>query len=574
MWRNFNRLDGGRVIEIEFPKKRDCLGRRFRFVRFLEVKDAGELERTLNQIQNARIKLQANKPRFEKTCYENQQHRNIGNMTRGMVVVNAERQQKLTYADVVKGKAAENKEYGVRRGQFHGARRRDQATNSRASEQRKWRWKPKTRPQAWIGMEFNEKFYMEGVFFCKIRAMGCRLVLLEGHDYEDLKELVENGRDWLGHWLEEIKPWSPTMVATERFTWIKCLGLPLHAWKPKYFQSFGNLWGTFVSVDDSTSKKNPLDVARFLISTPIMEPISKCLSIKINGVMFRVKFSEESSNGLYVMSSDFKINEGCEKGEEYSMKGSEDTDLSMLGLEAEQNRGDEEEDDMAIRLEMQEINVQNEVRHTDVVASLAGDTSAIVMVGQLNGQEKSRLGTDEATEEEDSMTGRTIEKHEEAEENTSGGLEGLTRDLPEWATVLEGKKNKKKKRRVKPCQSVYLQTGGLGGFLMQKKKKGNRSMMEKMTQQVIFEADPTDSMADDSINDCNIQNCNKGIGVKSKIKYSKALWCCIKELGVSMKGDELLIIRKLEEMEQRDKERRKKDTATTPTGNQVFPNPP
>ncbi|GLT99994.1 hypothetical protein SLE2022_173940 [Rubroshorea leprosula] len=126
------------------------------------------------------------------------------------------------------------------------------------------------------------------------------------------------------------------------------------------------------------------------------------------------------------MSSDFKINEGCEKGEEYSTKGSEDTDLSMLRLEVEQNRGDEEEDDMAIRLEMQEINVQNEVRHTDVVASLAGDTSAIVMVGQLNGQEKSRLGTNEATEEKDSVTGGTIEKHEEVEENTSGGLERLT----------------------------------------------------------------------------------------------------------------------------------------------------
>ncbi|GKV05107.1 hypothetical protein SLEP1_g17149 [Rubroshorea leprosula] len=330
MWSTFNKLDKGKVIEIECPKKRDRLGKRFEFVRFLEVKDAGELERKLNQIQNAGIKFQANKPWFEKKWHENQQHKSLGNMTRGTSAVTAEWQKKMTYADAVRGKVVENKEYGMRRGRFHEARKWGLATNSKSSEQRKWRWKPKTRPQAWIGMEFNvnkeeyrwlercfvgtvhlitliptlqEKFYMEGVFFCKIRAMGGRLVLLEGHDYEDLKEMIKNGQDWLGNWFEEIKPWSQTMVATEKFTWIRCLGLPLHAWKLEYFQSFGNLWGTFISVDDSTSKKIRLDVARFLISTSIMEPISKSLFVKINGVMFRVKFSEEeSSNGLYVRS--------------------------------------------------------------------------------------------------------------------------------------------------------------------------------------------------------------------------------------------------------------------------------
>ncbi|GKV40524.1 hypothetical protein SLEP1_g48157 [Rubroshorea leprosula] len=85
-----------------------------------------------------------------------------------------------------------------------------------------------------------------------------------------------------------------------------------------------------------------------------------------------------------------------------------------------------------------------------------------------------------------------------------------------------------------------------------------------MVQLVIFEADPIDSVANDSINDNNIENCNKGIGVKDKIKCLEALSSRIKELEVLAKGDEMMVLRKLEEMEQRDRERRKKHGPVDP----------
>ncbi|GKV38004.1 hypothetical protein SLEP1_g45962 [Rubroshorea leprosula] len=534
---------------------------------------------------------------------------------------------------------------------------------------------------------------MEGVFYCKIRAMGGRLVLLEGNEYEDLKELVENGKDWLGNWFEEIKPWSPNMVARERFAWIRCLGLPPHAWKTDFFQSLGNLWGTFVSVDDSTSKKKRLDVARFLLSTPVTESISKSLSIKVNGIIFTVKFSEEeSSDGMHVMNTDFKIKEAYEEGEESSTDGSVSIDFNMPRMEATENRGFEEDDDVEIQLGVQETNQQEAERNMDTVASSEGDTSIVKKKGQPNGQEKSMLGSGEAAEDEDLVSAGTAEKQQSLGSAT-GSLEGLTSkqlmsdglekeegqvqletetcresignsysfnngerreirgekiskittdkiakgngpgglndemdpgkssngpilggknqevqspyqisketkeklkegkhvrpgatesdlfwedmdsdagDLPEWAKVLEGKKSKKKKRKVKLCRSVYMKSSGLEGVLVQKKKKkkGTQSVTEKMTQQIIFQADPADSVAGDSIYDSNIQNCNKGIRVKSKIKDSEALWSYIKELGVAMKGDELPAIRRLEEMEHRDKERRRKDMATPTTRNQ------
>ncbi|GLU16737.1 hypothetical protein SLE2022_331530 [Rubroshorea leprosula] len=119
-----------------------------------------------------------------------------------------------------------------------------------------------------------------------------------------------------------------------------------------------------------------------------------------------------------------------------------------------------------------------------------------------------------------------------------------------------------------------MQSGGVEGILLQKKKKGNQLETEKMVQLVIFEADPIDSVANDSINDNNIENCNKGIGVKDKIKCLEALSSRIKELEVLAKGDEMMVLRKLEEMEQRDRERRKKDTVSVFTRNEVLANFP
>ncbi|GKV46758.1 hypothetical protein SLEP1_g53729 [Rubroshorea leprosula] len=56
------------------------------------------------------------------------------------------------------------------------------------------------------------------------------------------------------------------------------------------------------------------------------------------------------------------------------------------------------------------------------------------------------------------------------------------------------------------------------------------------------------------------QNCNKSIELKNRSRGTEALWRCINELGVSIEGNKIPLLQKLEEMEQRDRERRKKDT--------------
>ncbi|GKV43845.1 hypothetical protein SLEP1_g51093 [Rubroshorea leprosula] len=557
MWGTFNRLGEGRVIEIDRPKKRHCLGRRFGFVRFLEVRDDRELERKLNQGNG------------------------MNGTTKGVATSEAETHPKLSYAEVVKGRMAENQDRGQETKQYHGTSNREQINKARTSEQRTWRWKPKQQHQEWSGMEFNEKFFMEGIFFCKIKAMGGRLVLMEGHETGDLKELVENYKEWLGQWFEEIKPWTPTMVATERFAWIRCLGLPLHAWKTKYFQSFGNLWGTFISVDDSTSQKKCLDVARFLISTPIMESISNHLTIKINGVVYKIKFSkEESSNSLYIMNTDFKIKGDYKSEEEWPTEDLEsEAGHGFQYFDSEHTRGEEEDDDMATELRVPETGVEDGVRALEASNHSLDDTSTAEWVSQHirsnNNNKKKKKSTVERTEDEAFVTegmgdvrGMGTDSEDNKENKGSRGtfklgatVEASGENNIECSTksstmeqmgVPNGPLNKKNASKPSHVRSEEVNSFwkdldsnsegcGLRGTRLQKKKKGKRLVTEKMEQEVAFEANSTDLIANDSIDDSNIQNCNKSIELENRSRGTEALWRRIKELGVSTEGNEILV---------------------------------
>ncbi|GKV45964.1 hypothetical protein SLEP1_g52988 [Rubroshorea leprosula] len=193
-------------------------------------------------------------------------------------------------------------------------------------------WKQKNKGEVWSGLEFKvkeddlqwlqgsyvgvahsveivpnlqEKFYMEGYFSCRLRAMGGKLVLLDSEDKEEIKDLVEGASEWLGQWFSEVKPWSPTMVEKE-----------------------------------STSKKRRFDVARFILSTSIMDSISVHRKVKVNGDIFELKFSEEElTNSLFSLKYDFRpsfnsdleLDESWSGASEYSEGVDEDSGEAKIG---------------------------------------------------------------------------------------------------------------------------------------------------------------------------------------------------------------------------------------------------
>ncbi|GLT45722.1 hypothetical protein SLA2020_195340 [Shorea laevis] len=301
MWRLF--LKYGRVYSIYNPNKRNREGKRFGFVRYLDVKDEKTLEKRLDQIWVENQKMKVNIPRFKQEFSE-----------RKRVVASKEKeyysirdqpmQSSRSYAEVLTGKGTHQPEKGngITGPQKGWVAKKEQTRTEKEYNPRRedWEWlegcSVGTLRSLQLAPVIQERLYMEGMFAIKTKTMGGKLILLEGDDKEELKEIVENAKQWLNQWFDDIKPWSPNMVATERFVWLKCLGVPLQVWGSEFFASIASTWGTFISLDDNTRLKKRFDVAKVLISTSEQKTITENLIYKINGHMYSIKCSEEEVN--------------------------------------------------------------------------------------------------------------------------------------------------------------------------------------------------------------------------------------------------------------------------------------
>ncbi|GKV04348.1 hypothetical protein SLEP1_g16510 [Rubroshorea leprosula] len=622
------RIGHGRVLEIDCPAKRDRMGRLFGFVWFLDVRNEGELERRLNEVRVGNQVLQANKPRYTKWDRQNnlfpRTHFEDGNWRQQSINGNDRRP---SYAEVVKTTTSRMEERPINERRKVGIAQRYGSNNDSIYGNQQREWKPKHQHHHWSGMELNfdleEYVWLEKwVFFCNIRPMGGRLVLLEGKDHEDLKELVDTGTDWLGNWFEDVKPWTPTLVATERFAWIRCQGLPMHAWKLETFQTFGRLWGTLISLDDSTINKKRFDAARFLITTPSTESISKSITVKINGEFFTLKFTEEeSTNNLFTMRFDRNFHATREKEDEENnssdSQNEDDSDLDkniwnqfelqIVGVESEGAQASMEEDaatpytedgnknevvsynakvvrhsaevarhsvEMDRHGDKVEGNKRKKVKTVDVAST---DTEVVeetegmeeirtgILVSNSNFQRVvesrkikadpdlvinkaeqrmfkngSQLSTNADMgshgksyqksinkAEEDNRSRREAEKYAKEvrdglptkemgpEENIGlrdhqpTELQGPTNSNPE--EQIEKSNNRPIAKNRKSSSSFWDDLESDSGT--DQKLKGQRRVVVKTKKKVMFEKDSEKSVADDSINDSNIQNCNKNIEV-------------------------------------------------------------
>ncbi|GKV47542.1 hypothetical protein SLEP1_g54439 [Rubroshorea leprosula] len=314
MWRTF--LQFGRVYDIYSPNRRSRNGSRFGFVRFLEVKDRRELEQQLDQIWVNDMKLWVNRPRYDDEKNKSKEKRISGEGSKQEQVHNQDEAMERNNSG---GRVSQNQN------RMHTVE---------------------------MVRNLQEKFYMEGYFSCKTYAMGGRLVLLDCDEKEELKDLVEMASEWLGQWFEEVRPWTPETVAKERFVWVRCQGAPLNVWGVDFFQKMGSSWGKFICLDDSTSKKKRFDIARFLISTPISNSISVLRQIKINGIIYNIKFTEEEfTNSLFSLKQDFmpSFQSDSEEKESWSTESNMEEQKSEYAgeeLQVEAEGFQEEDDDM------------------------------------------------------------------------------------------------------------------------------------------------------------------------------------------------------------------------------------
>lgn len=130
-----------------------------------------------------------------------------------------------------------------------------------------------------------------GVVNILVRAMGGRFVILTCNNKEEMGNLLKV--KCLPRWFSEVKPWDGQAACIERFVWLRCFGIPLNGWSYNSFKAIGELWGTFISIDESTFRLSSFAVANVLVATNVFDKIDEWVNIEIEGKNYRVKVSEE-----------------------------------------------------------------------------------------------------------------------------------------------------------------------------------------------------------------------------------------------------------------------------------------
>ncbi|GKV09907.1 hypothetical protein SLEP1_g21340 [Rubroshorea leprosula] len=563
IWRTFRGY--GRVIDIHIPARTDKYGRRF------GDGSQNNVEKTIN--------FEANR-KADMTYVD---------ILRGSKKNGPGSAQATTIEQIIQNKDRDRKATHTTKG------RKEWIAKSKDSKWKGWEFRVEESDFEWVKGSFvgtaraveliptiQEKFYMEGYFSISLKPMGGKLVLLQCVDKEELEDLVTNAGDWLGQWFDEVRPWSPSMVATQ-----------------------------------STSNKKRFDVGRVLISTPCMEMISKKLTVKINGEFYNIQCTEEEhSNNLFTLRSDFGIkNKSCSDHDSESWSlGSVEAAGSVNGVlerfENPSDTGDEEDNDVAPWCERDEEdskerqcqdmwstqalneaseNNTSKERNSKSSQEMMGETShgggrmGLTTANFEISNDASGINEVEPIEENCSWVEETIvekrgsrlEMNQKSNKKVDGGAVGPKANGPKKKShanskqtqdslqaiihlkgieeqpnnCMKGKvesKTRKKSRRTKACAVVY-KAAKLIKIEARKRRRG-RTKKNQPTDMSLPEFIPNVNcaVASESINDNNINNCNRAI-LKSKEEFgAKEIWELAKEIGVETQGNEELILQKLE----------------------------
>ncbi|GKV12724.1 hypothetical protein SLEP1_g23841 [Rubroshorea leprosula] len=426
------------------------------------------------------------------------------------------------------------------------------------------------------------------ILSCSVRPMGGKLVLLDCKDKNELRDLVKLGKDWLSQWFEDVRPWTPNMIACERFVWLRCQGVPLQAWGEEFFTTLACIWGKFICLDDSTSARKRFNIGRFLISTSTMDFISKSLSIKVNGRPVNVKITEEeSTNGIFRMKSDFNpcFASDFDGGddESWSLESSkgeymEDEQFEPMQSNEIPSSGVDKKDDEVAKADRvkDEMTVNlvpvEDIRCQDINGSLDSIKDGVDMSAR-----NTRTQSEAWKIAKDSVVGapnsNLICSNGEMELNNAvivekarepfGEVLGLDENgLGERDMDLVGKENGLDgidlQRPIENQLKVPSETQDVVGRNPGIEKKKRRSKLE--TAIPVFNASKDNRVASESVGDNGIANYNRD-RMKQESNSTLEIWNFAKKIRVVAKGNEEEVVQQIERMERRDKTG--KETATT-----------
>jgi len=294
-----------RVKEVFISRRLNKWGRRFGFVKLLDVKNEARLERELDQIYIGNRKLHVNIPRFRRYQFEPRkvEHKtqrtqrldsqkeararlplDVGSKgeqsSKGIWV---ERNRNRTFADVVKGPSQKLWKGPSVKTQYHTPQWMSRSFVGKLGE----------------GMDFEkleEELVKGGMATVRARWLGDNLVMLTPREGEAMEDLLKMNRGWFDSLFSSISPWASNCGASHRSVWVRCYALPLPAWNRDCFSKvIGELSraATVEAIDEATLNWEVLEYARLRVRVPTAGSVRMARRMQINVQMCNILIEEE-----------------------------------------------------------------------------------------------------------------------------------------------------------------------------------------------------------------------------------------------------------------------------------------
>ena len=294
-----------RVKEVFISRRLNKWGRRFGFVKLLDVKNEARLERELDQIYIGNRKLHVNIPRFRR--YQSVPRKVERGMQRTQRL-DSHKEARARQPPVVESKG-EKSSRGI---WVEMNRNRTFVDVVKGPSQKLWKG-PSVKTQChtpqWMsrscvgklgeGMDFEkmeEEIVKGGMAVMRARWLGDNLVMLTPREGEDMEDLLKMNRGWFDSLFSSINPWTSNCGASHRSVWVRCYGLPLPAWNRDCFSKIiGELSRavTVEAIDEATLNWEVLEYARLRVRVPIAGNVRMVRRMQINTQMCNILIEEE-----------------------------------------------------------------------------------------------------------------------------------------------------------------------------------------------------------------------------------------------------------------------------------------
>ncbi|KAL4555405.1 hypothetical protein LXL04_038023 [Taraxacum kok-saghyz] len=265
LWQEFRR--SGTVVDVFVARKRNRVGRKFGFVRFLKVTDIAKKESELNNLWLDKFKLKANLAKYGRK--EERADPSYQQKLKSVIVGQAKQQgekpgtceeqpgrSERTYAAMVNGpktqqpltqhplnpvpprmEAAEDMERNVIQ-VIPTPELVENLNNSLLGEVHTYS----------LLNNLHEFATIEGLNDVKICYIGGLNITIEFSSKVAAKNYLYLAKSTWKNWFRILKSWSPEDLVMKRLVSLTIIGIPPHAWNPSTFSDIGAIWGETVTI--------------------------------------------------------------------------------------------------------------------------------------------------------------------------------------------------------------------------------------------------------------------------------------------------------------------------------------